>query len=299
MFQYFYNKNLSPEVNSILFWTWESIVHHIYFIVLFVQRQFSEKWETKELWRVNMEKECEFFAMLFGGDPYFCAASSTGIFSGLWFRTSQPNMEQMNWIGRLIANYQHCEAIIHFLICILGLIIVVKLGNVSRKTGEIACGVSDWIRWGFFVSLHIEVYTMCFPYFFLFGWGWLPFVARPKDPLVSYIESFSEEDSFLSGVQFGAAWITMFWVATLVTVLDTWAMLKAWNFARNGQESSMLAALVFGVPAGVSLNVWFRDFFSEGGRGAASGEGYASEIIADWLHHLFGGDYTPMATLWN
>jgi len=34
--QLFYNPNLDWHANAVIWWTWESIVHHMYFIVLFV-----------------------------------------------------------------------------------------------------------------------------------------------------------------------------------------------------------------------------------------------------------------------
>lgn len=148
---YFYNPNLSVATNSMIWWTWESIIHHMYFIVLFVQRQFSEKWETGELWRVNMEKECEFFAQFFGGDSKFCAEASISIFAGLWFRNPNPTPKQLNWIGRLIANYQHCEAFIHFLIVIFGLAIVLRLAKQKKDLGAYA--VPGFIRWAFFAGV--------------------------------------------------------------------------------------------------------------------------------------------------
>lgn len=285
--------------NSMIFWAWESIIHHMYFIVLFVQRQFSDKWEQKLLWKVNMEKECNFFSLLFGGDASFCAEATSSLFAGLWFRVDKPNGDHLNWIGRLITNYQHNEAIFHFTIVIFGLIIVAQLGSVTKKTKEVAAGVSGFVRWVFFCSMAFEVYTMCVPYLFLFAWVWTPFVESPKNGLVDFIESFNQNDSFLTGIQFGAALITMFWVSVVVLILDMLALIYAWNFARNGKSNLILSSSLWAI-FGSAIVALMIEFFSPTGRGGTkNGEISYTEIVCDMLHHMYGGDKTSMRSLMN
>lgn len=244
-----------------------------------------------------MEKECEFFKLLFGGNSAFCADSSSSIFAGLWFRTPTPNSKQLNWIGRLITNYQHSEAVIHFAIVILGFVIVYYLGSITKKTKGVSCGVPGWIRWGFFISLFIEVYTMCVPYMFLFAWAWLPFIQLEKGPLVTFVENLDDNDSFLKGIQLGAALITMFWVSVVVLILDTWATVKAWNFAVNGKDAFFASSVINGVCLAFTAYLWI-DFFDEEGRGnAKDGSFHFSEFIGDTLHSLFGNDHTSMSSL--
>lgn len=294
---FFYNPNLSFASNSILWWTWESIIHHMYFIILFLQRQFSDKWATRQLYKVNMEKECEFFSLLFGGNSKFCAEATSSLFAGLWFRTPNPGKSHLDWIGRLITNYQHSEAVIHFMICFFGAIIVLYLGTITKKTKVTGAGVPALFRWCFFVSLAFETYTMCVPYLFLFSWVWTPFIQNPKDGLVEYIESFNSEDKFLGGVQFGAALITMFWVSVVVLVLDGWATIKAWEFARNGNSNIVLSSSLVG-SSGLILVLFMVEFFSPVGRAGASADTTSyTELACDALHHMVGGDSTPMRTL--
>ena len=60
---FFWNSALPYKGNNIIWWSWESVIHHMYFLVLFVQRQFSP---TDAAWKLNLEKECGFMQKLFG-----------------------------------------------------------------------------------------------------------------------------------------------------------------------------------------------------------------------------------------
>lgn len=294
----FYNPDLDWSGNTVIFWCWESIIHHLYFIVLFVQRQFSETWESGELWRLNMEKECGFFANLFGGDARLCADSTMTLFSGIWFETPNPTGKQKNWIGRMVTNYQHSEATIHFLICIFGLIVVFKLAGVSKakKNSPLSDGVSAtpaWLRWALFLVLFLETWIMCVPYLFLFGWAWVG-VIPPKNPIVDTMASFGSEP-YMDGIQMGASLITMFWVSVVVLILDAWAMFRTWQFAMGNKDNFLLNTFIFGGST-AAFTYYAMDFFSEGGRGMA-GEATLATRTLDALHGLFGGDHTSMVDI--
>ena len=191
----FSNPHVSHKTNSMMWWAWESIVHHLYFVFLWVQRQFSQKWELgdSELWKLNMEKECDFFENLFGGDKKLCAEGTIKTFAGLWFRTDKPVESQLVWIGRVIANYQQCEAVAHLLIIILGFVIVAILSE--EKSDRYGDAVPAWIRWSFFLTLLFEVFAMCVPYSGLFTWVLMPFmnVEGGISPLAATSELLSED----------------------------------------------------------------------------------------------------------
>eukprot|EP00924_Labyrinthula_sp_SR-Ha-C_P008172 snap_masked-scaffold_11-processed-gene-5.21-mRNA-1 protein AED:0.29 eAED:0.32 QI:0/0/0/1/1/1/2/0/242 len=241
-----------------------------------------------------MEKECGFFKLLFGGDDKFCAEATSSLFAGLWFRKPSPNGDHLQWIGRLITNYQHSEATIHFLIVFLGLGIVYYLSSPTPQKVKVPAK----LRWLFFFALYFETVTMCVPYLFLFAWAWSPFTGQNgtedfHNSLVTFIQNLDpgegvQKGSFTLGVQFGAALITMFWVSVLVLILDGVAMWKAWKFAWDGREQTMWTAVVYGGTIAFLV--------SATGRGGVEGASL-TEIATDALHHLFGEDYTPMSSL--
>mmetsp|Transcript_2700 Transcript_2700/g.8140 ORF Transcript_2700/g.8140 Transcript_2700/m.8140 type:complete len:303 (-) Transcript_2700:112-1020(-) len=280
----FYNPELGWLSNCAMFWAWESVVHHLYFIVLFLQRQASETWNTGELWRLNMEKECAFFSKLFGGDATLCAESTMTLFSGLWFNTGTPTPEQLNWVGRIVTNYQHSEATIHFIICITGLLLIARLSDETKDRGAEA--VPGWLRWSFFAALFFETWTMCVPYLLLFGWAWAAMMP-PQSAIASTVEAMGGSP-YLDGVQMGASLITMFWVSVLVLILDAWAMFRAWQFAMGGKDTFVLNTALFGGMT-AAFAFYAGDFFNDGGRGA-NGHATLATITLDALHGLFGND---------
>ncbi len=283
----FYNPDVGWAGNCIMFWAWESIFHHLYFIVLFVQRQFSDTWATGELWRLNMEKECAFFSDLFGGDRTLCAESTMTLFSGIWFNTDKPSDNQKNWVGRMVTNYQHSEATIHFLICILGFLVCAYLSTVKKPTNDAHSVVPGWIRWGFFFSLFFETWTMCVPYLVLFGWAWDAITPNPRNPIVDNLASMGS-DPYMDGIQMGASLITMFWVSVVVLILDAWAMFRAWQFAMGWKDTLFMNVALYGGCTAFFL-YFLQDFFSQEGRGSGDQATFAVKTL-DALHALFGHD---------
>jgi hypothetical protein len=284
-----YNPELPWLDNAVLFWAWESVVHHVYFLVLFVQRQLSETWSSGELWRLNMEKECAFFSNLFGGNPTLCAESTMTLFSGIWFGTPRPSADQLNWIGRIVTNYQHSEAMIHSLICLSGLLLIAKLSDATAKHQRVA----GWLKWSFFASLFFETWTMCVPYLVLFGWAWSGVTPSPRSSLADTLAAMGQ-DPFLDGVQMGAALITMFWVSVTVLILDAWAMFRAWQYAMDGRDTLALNVALYG-GLSAALLVYLHDFFE------SNEKGFTEPTIAvrslDLLHGLFGNDSRSMLTV--
>lgn len=284
----FYNPDLGWMPNCVLFWAWESIFHHLYFIVLFLQRQVSDTWATGELWRLNMEKECGFFSQLFGGDPTLCAESTMTLFSGIWFSTPNPTNAQLNWVGRLVTNFQHSEATIHFCICIFGLLLCSELAK-CRDTNQ-ALDAPAFLRWGFFLALFFETWTMCVPYLVLFGWAWDAVIANPDGSHNAIVDTLTAmgKDPYSDGIVMGASLITMFWVSVIVLILDAWAMYRAWQFAMKTKSNWIIDLALFG-GCTAAFMFYLQDFFTEGSRGSA-GVATLSTRTLDALHGFFGGE---------
>jgi len=289
-----YNEDLSYEMNVIMFWAWESIIHHMYFAVLFVQRQFSETWSLgkEQLWKLNMEKECAFFSQLFGGDPSQCAYASITLFTGLWFDTATPTESAKAWIGRVITNYQHTEASIHFLIILTGFAIVAMLSGKEKADDKGIYTVPGWLRWLFFLALYFETLIMCFPYLALFYWAWD--AASSGQPIVQTMQSFgSNNNLYVDGIQMGASLITMLWVSIIVLILDGWATWRAGQFAMG--KRPFLEATYIGITIAAFLH-YANEFFAKGGRGT-NGEVTFAVWTLDGLHALFGDDDTSMIVI--
>mmetsp|Transcript_529 Transcript_529/g.709 ORF Transcript_529/g.709 Transcript_529/m.709 type:complete len:262 (-) Transcript_529:376-1161(-) len=234
--------------------------------------------------RLNMEKECAFFSNLFGGDARLCADSTMTLFSGIWFDTDKPTPEQKNWVGRMVTNFQHSEAILHFTIVIFGLIMVFYLAFQNKNVKAPAL-----IRWIFFAALFFETYTMCWPYLFLFGWAWDGVTPNPRNTIVDTLVSLGSEDPYMDGIQMGASLITMFWVSVIVLILDGWAMYRAGEYAMGRSMSSlMLQWLIYGVTTSYFF-YYANEFFKPGARGSEGTATLATQTL-DWLHGLYGNE---------
>ena len=136
--------------------------------------------------------------------------------------------------------------------------------------------------------LHIEI--------LIFNGGHLSKGVNNKNiwKYLEYLENIGEGDSFLNGIQLGAALITMFWVSMVVIVLDGYAMYKALDFALQMKKKYVVHLVLNGIALAITMH-FFLDFFSSSGRGLDNGEKFhLSDFFANSLHALFGNDNTAM-----
>lgn len=115
------------------FWCMESAIHHTYFFVLFVKRQFSN---NTVLWTLNLEKECEFISDLYRTNNTMtknCAESSIMLFTGIWFNEESPKIEQLNYIGELVKHFQNTEGVFHLWIIVSSILIMRTLSKDTTK----------------------------------------------------------------------------------------------------------------------------------------------------------------------
>jgi hypothetical protein len=277
---FFWNDVLPYKANNLLWWSWESVIHHMYFFVLFVQRQFSP---TDVAWKLNLEKECGFMAKLFGMEErvtYHCAEGSMMLFAGIWFDEEKPTDEHLNWIGRTVMNFQHCEGIIHAWIIVSGLAIIFILGRHTKAgTNWEDLPVPLWLRYSFFLSMLIETWAMCVPYMVLFTWSVNAF--RIKHPVLAEIQKIEyAEDPFYDGANLGFAHMSFLWVSLLCIIFDGLALHKAFLFIPS-IPGQMLTFLLWVVPSAVFYYL-LEDFNIFGGvRGPHSG------MIVQALHDVF------------
>eukprot|EP00937_MAST-01D_sp_MAST-1D-sp2_P000176 g176.t1 len=265
-------------------WVWESVLHHLYFLVLFVQRQCSNQ---SVPWKLNLEKECEFFQLIGGGDPMQCAEQSMTLFAGLWFNTSDPTEAELNWIGRLVMNYQHCEAIFHTGIIVTGLLYIVYFARNDRGKDGKAAAVPAWLRWAFFFFMFVETWLMCVPYLFLFDWAWKGFKYSPANPIVEKIKAIGN-DEFRDGVYIGGMMMSFLLASVACIVLDGIALWKSWFHARNMDADIDIKTLYCFLAPAAAFYVFHQDF------GEATGQrGERAERVVNGLHGLFQGQRIP------
>lgn len=264
--------------NMYMFWAWESVVHHMYFIYLFIFRQFEDR---QYLHKLNLLKECEFLQNIFRTvKPKLCAESSMVLFSGLWFNTSNPDNDELAYVGRTVTNYQNMEAIFHFWIVISGLHIIYLLN--TRKV------VPVWLRWSFFGSLFVETWIMCVPYMVVFDWTWQAFdYNNPTNAITSTIANLGT-DKFIDGTHLGAAIVTFWWVSFVVLILDGWAMYRAWCMVKDGQPKligDFATIAMFLVPT-VLFSMFYKDFFDSEQAGNIGFRDNMADYIIGGLHSL-------------
>jgi hypothetical protein len=288
---FFWNKVLPYKANNLLWWMWESVIHHMYFFVLFVMRQFSP---TDVAWKLNLEKECGFMQKLFGMQERVtahCAEGSMMLFAGIWFDTAKPSEDQLNWIGRTVMNFQHCEGIIHLWIILAGLAIIFILGrHTDKNTRWQDLPVPLWLRYSFFLAMLIETWSMCVPYMVLFTWSVNAF--KDKHPVLAEIQKMEvSEDPFYDGANLGFAHMCFLWVSLLCIIFDGLALHKAFLFIPSidsmgstslfGHRGQLLTFLLWVLPSAIFAFL-LEDFNIFGGiRGPYSG------FILEGLHNAF------------
>lgn len=259
--RYLWNDDLNRLNANVLWWAWESVIHHMYFEVLFIMRQFAEQDESS-LWTLNMEKEAESFASAFSGNTTVLAKQAGALAAGMWAGTPNPQPKDLNFMGRLITNFQHSEGIIHTWIIISGLLMIYKFGQ-CRTDEDVKRNISTPLRWSMFLALFIETWTMCAPYLIIFEWMWKPFrLENPRfgGAMSKTISDFGEQP-FMDGFFIGAMLMAFLFVSIIVLILDGWAYHKFYQFLNV--KSVMLDQLVYVVPV-VIFSVVGQDFLREG-----------------------------------
>lgn len=260
--------------STITWWSWESILHHLYFIVLFYQRKLAPM--EKVNWKVGLEKECAFYVNLFGGKADQCAQMNAITFAGLWHNVDNPDDNQKLTVGHLIMSFQNFEAVIHHAICIFGLALVYRVWAEKK--------VPAFVSWGLFLSLFFETWTMCVPYMVLFDWELRAFSYEPRNPLVEVVKAVGPElgdsDAFLDGFYLGGSVISFWWVSLVVLFLDGLATYRAWQFAVGEEKGSLFSGwtiMMLSVPAAI-FAFFVQDF------GLYTGErGWFSGMIIDTM----------------
>jgi len=211
------------------------------------------------------------------------------LFAGLWFNTGNPSEKQLEWIGRLVMNYQHCESIFHTGIIVFGLLYVLCMGCASGKSKG-SC-VPFFIRWTFFFFMFVETVLMCIPYLFLFYWAWGAFKYSPRNPIVSTIENVGD-DKFLDGVYIGGMMISFLFTSVVCLVLDGAALWKSWFHARNTPVQLDFITIVVFVGPCLAFAYFYYDFTageSTVATGGVEGRGKMAQQLVDSLYNLFDG----------
>lgn len=266
------------SLSSIVFWSWESIIHHMYFIVLFYQRKLAPVADVN--WKVGLEKECAFFVNLFGGKVDQCAQMNAVTFAGLWHATPTPDDDQKLTVGHLIMSFQNFEAVIHHAIVLTGLALVWYVGQNKP--------VPKAVSWGLFLSLFFETWTMCVPYMVLFDWELRAFEYQPRNPLVKTVQdigpAIGDSEPFLDGFYLGGSVISFWWVSLVVLFLDGFATYRAWQFCvgeKDGALWSPKTILMMAVPAAI-FAFFVQDFGLYTGQRGPFSSGILDAMSNSW-----------------
>jgi hypothetical protein len=286
----FPSDNRSRKLDDYLWWSWESVIHHMYFLVLFVMRQFSE---TPTGWKLNLEKECLSFVTIFGGDETGarnCAERSMLLFGGLWFKTPDPTEEELMWVGRMVINYQHSEGIFHFWICLTGVYIAYCYACAGKPDDANVPTIPYWARWSAFLSMYVEVWIMCVPYLFVFWWPFGEgFAYEPRHGVLEKVAATSD-DPFIDGIHLGAVMLSFLVVSIWVLYLDFKAMCNFWNNLHGDDVPLFVTITIYAIPSAIFAALYF-DFHSVPPGGGIDGFGGPLSLS------VFGGlhDFYPIS----
>jgi len=270
-----------------LWWAWESVVHHMYFLVLFIMRQFEPQAAT---WKLNLLNECFSYVAIVGGNKHQaeqCAERSMLLFGGLWFKTPDPTDEELDWVGRMVLNYQHSEGIFHFWIIVTGLYIIYKYGQAGSIENKPE--ISMTVRWSMFLALYVETWIMCVPYLFVFWWPFSEgFQYEPQHGVLKRVVAVTD-DPFLDGVHLGAVMMVFLVVSIWVLYLDYKAMHIAWNNLYGQSVPLFVTFTIYAIPSAVFAAL-FMDFHSVPPAGGIEAFGGPLSVA------IFGGlhDFYPI-----
>lgn len=282
----FPSDNRSRKLDDYLWWSWESVIHHMYFLVLFVMRQFSE---TPTGWKLNLEKECLSFVTIFGGDATGarnCAERSMLLYGGLWFKTPDPTEEELMWVGRMVINYQHSEGIFHLWICLTGAYVAYLYACAGKPDDANVPVIPYWVKWSNFLAMYVEVWIMCVPYLFVFWWPFAEgFAYEPRHGVLARVAATSD-DPFIDGIHLGAVMLAFLVVSILVLYLDFKAMCCFWNSLHGNDLPLFVTVSIYAIPSAIFAAI-YMDFHSVPPGGGIDGFGGPLSVAVFGALHDF------------